>query len=95
MYIRLTKAIVLLFITLQINAQTVPLQQEDSARVQLPSHYLDKVFSKANQLEQKLDTKADKALEGLMKQEAKMKKKLAKIDSLKAKEIFGNAEQKV
>lgn len=94
MYIRLTKTIVLLFISLQIKAQSVPLQPEDSTLVQLPAKYLDKVSSKASQLEQKLDKKADKALEGLMKQESKMKRKLAKIDSLKAKEIFGDAEQK-
>ncbi|MEI9912121.1 MAG: hypothetical protein WDO71_22195 [Bacteroidota bacterium] len=90
---RLTPTIAFIFLVLQLQGQPVS-GQEDSVIVQLPSGYVDKVSSKANQLEQKLDTKMDKALVGLMKQEATMKKKLAKMDSLKAKEVFGNAEQK-
>ncbi|HEY6505035.1 MAG TPA: hypothetical protein VIZ28_13750 [Chitinophagaceae bacterium] len=68
--------------------------EDSSSLTQIPSSYLDKVSSKANQLEQKLDMQTDKAVQQIMKQEAKMKRKLAKIDSLKAKEVFGNAEQK-
>ncbi|HEY6504254.1 MAG TPA: hypothetical protein VIZ28_09795 [Chitinophagaceae bacterium] len=37
---------------------------------------------------------SENAVQQIMKHEAKMKRKLAKIDSSKAKEVFGNAEQK-
>jgi hypothetical protein len=70
------------------------LSQKMDSILQLPSNYLDQVSSKANQLEQKLDKKTDKALQQIMALEQKMKKKLFKTDSLKAKEIFRNAEQK-
>jgi len=59
----------------------------------LSSKYLDKVSSKANQLEQKLDKQTVKALQQWQKQEARIKRKLARTDSLKAAAIFGNAEQ--
>lgn len=67
---------------------------QDSSSIQLPSRYLDNVSSKAKQLEQKLDQKTDKTLDRMMKLELKMKSKLAKVDSLKAKEVFGNIEEK-
>jgi hypothetical protein len=90
MRIRLAATIIFYFILLRVQAQPA-----DSLSVQqLPSNYLDKVSSKAKQVEQKVDRKADKVLQAMLSQEAKMKKKLVKIDSLKAKEIFGNAEQK-
>jgi hypothetical protein len=85
---RLVLIIIVALITFHVNAQ-------DSSVIQkLTVNYLDKVSSKINHLEKKLDKKADKALHQLRKQEEKIKKKLSKIDSLKAKEIFGNAEQK-
>jgi hypothetical protein len=87
MFLRVTQTIALFLIILHTHAQ-------DSTVIQLPSKYLDKVSSKSNQLEQKIDDKTDKVLLQMMKQEEKMKRKLMKIDSLKAKEIFGNVEQK-
>jgi hypothetical protein len=90
----LIQTITFILLILQLGAQSATAQQEDSILQQLPSKYLDKVSSAANQLEQKLDKKTDKALQQMMALEQKMKKKLFKTDSLKAKEIFGNAEQK-
>jgi hypothetical protein len=87
MLFRTTITVFLFFIAVHLQAQ-------DSSKVQLPSRYLDNISSRANQLEQKLDQKTDKVLSHMMKQEEKMKGKLMKIDSLKAKEVFGNIEEK-
>lgn len=87
MSLRITTTIALFLIILHIHAQ-------DSSRIHLPSKYLDNVSSKTNYLEQQLDDKTDKVLSQMMKREEKMKRKLMKIDSLKAKEIFGNVEEK-
>jgi len=81
------------FFAIQLHAQSSNLQKGDSV-LQIPAPYLDKVSSKANQLEQKIDDKTDKVLLQMMKQEEKMKKKLAKIDPAKANEVFGNIEEK-
>jgi hypothetical protein len=78
---------------IQLTAQSSRSTTVDSV-LQIPASYLDKASSKANQLQQKLDGKTDKVLLQMMKQEEKMKRKLAKIDSLKAKEIFGDVKQK-
>jgi hypothetical protein len=56
--------------------------------------YINKVSSNASQLEQKLGKHSARTLQQLKKQEDKMRRKLAKIDSLKAKEIFSNSEKK-
>ena len=60
----------------------------------LSEKYFDKVSAKASSLEQKLTKKNKKALDQMETEEAKMHKRLAKIDSVKAKEIFDNTEQK-
>jgi thiamine kinase-like enzyme len=57
----------------------------------LPARYLETVYSKADKLEKKLDKASEKALVQFQKQEAKMKKKLQKIDSLAANSIFADA----
>src|SRR5205085_11873060 len=80
---------------LQSHSQlALPLPGDSVMTQQLPADYLDKVSSKANQIEQKLENKTDRALAQMMKSETRMKKKLAKIDSLKAIEIFGNIKEK-
>ena len=57
------------------------------------SKYLDIVTNKANKLEQKLNKQSAKALRQLQKLEKRIGGKLAKLDSNKAKEVFGNSEQ--
>lgn len=90
---RLCQAIAFIFLALQMQAQSDPAEQSDSL-VQLPAAYLDKVSSRAGQLEGKLDKKSEKIFQRMMKREAKMKKKLARIDSSAAVEIFNNTSQK-
>jgi hypothetical protein len=59
--------------------------------VNLPSNFIDKVNKKASLAEKQLTNKTEKYLAKLQKQEARLKKKLAKIDSLAANNIFNDA----
>ncbi len=77
---------------IQLKAQTDSLLQKD--RIQIPEKYLDKVSSKTNSIEQKLDKKTQKALTQLKKQETKIQNKLSKLDSTAAKNVFANSENK-
>ncbi|HEX7905826.1 MAG TPA: hypothetical protein VF487_18270 [Chitinophagaceae bacterium] len=56
--------------------------------------YAGKVSTKADELNKKLDKKSQQALQQLQKQEAKMKRKLMKIDSLAANNVFADADKK-
>ncbi len=73
---------------------SVPTVAQDSVlarmnRVQeVPQQYLNQVSAKSRQFEKQIDKRTQKALSRLMKQEQAMQKKLAKIDSLAAKNIF-------
>jgi hypothetical protein len=75
-------------------AQIGPLQPTDTTLFSknVSSQYLDKVSAKTEQLDHKLDKKSAKTLQQFQKQEAKIKRKLAKLDSLKARQVFGDAE---
>lgn len=68
--------------------------QDSLSAVSLGSQYFDKVSSKAAHLEGKLDKTSEKALSQLKKQEERMRKKLMKIDSLAANNVFANADKK-
>jgi hypothetical protein len=82
--------LVLLYWVMPSIAQSPP----DTANSQVSTKYLESVASKAGSLEDKLDRKTEKMLARLQKQEAKMKKKLMKIDSSAAANVFGNADAK-
>jgi hypothetical protein len=85
-----------LFILVILLTSSAVLHAQDSSKTtiqQIPELYLDKVSSKAGQLEQKLDAKSEKVLKQLQQQEAKMKQKLSKIDSVAANSIFGKANE--
>jgi hypothetical protein len=84
-----------LILIITITLVTYHVDAQDSVALQnFPVNYLNKVSAKASHLEKTIYDKADKAIQHLRKQEEKMKMKMVKIDSLKAKEIFANAEQK-
>jgi hypothetical protein len=55
--------------------------------------YAVQVGAKAEKLQAKLERQSTKAVKRLQKQEARIKAKMARTDSLKAAEIFGHAEQ--
>lgn len=76
---------------------TVRSQEEVSTGNKLthfPARFLNRLQQKTTSLEAKLVTKSQKALQQLAKQEARLKKKLAKKDSLQAEALFGNVEEK-
>ncbi len=89
--------LILLSFSAIATAQSVPSQRTDSALAatqQLPTKYLDKVSSRAGSLEAKLDKKTEQILARLQKREAKMKRKLMKMDSLAAKNVFANTDDR-
>ncbi len=91
----MTKLVLALFFSccfIHLKAQTDSLLQKEG--IQIPEKYLDKVSSKTNSLEQKLDKKTQKALTQLKKQEAKIQLKLSKLDSTAAKNVFASSEYK-
>ena len=69
-------------------------RSQDSSGL-VSTKYLDQVASTSSKLNKKIAKRSEKTLEHLQKQEAKMKRKLMKIDSLKAKQIFGNVKEDV
>jgi hypothetical protein len=83
--------LIVLLIGVPIQAQNIPALDSLPA---LPGRYLEVVASNASQLERKLEGKSDKALAQLKKQEEKIRRKLARIDSSKAAQFFGNAQAK-
>ena len=75
-------------------AQTANAQEDAVQPLQpISPEYFDKVSTKADKLEQKLDKQTAKTLQQWQRQEEKIKRKLAKTDSLKSATIFGNAVQ--
>lgn len=71
----------------------VPTNAQDSSRM-ISSEYLGTVQLKASALTEKLDKKSAKALSDLQKQEEKIRRKLLRLDSSKAKELFDGAKAK-
>ena len=55
---------------------------DTSTSTKISEKYFDAGSKKANRLQQSLDEKSQKVLDRMQKQEAKLQKKLAKIDSL-------------
>jgi hypothetical protein len=69
--------------------------QDSSNSLQpLSNNYFKTVSERASKLDEKLDRKSQKALEQFQKQEERIRKKLSKIDSSKAVEVFGRASEK-
>lgn len=72
-------------------ALSIPGFAQDSivARVQqVPEKYIAQVGQKTRHFEQQLDKRTAKVLDRMLKQEKKLQSKLAKVDSLAAKNIF-------
>jgi hypothetical protein len=75
-------------------SSAVVLKAQDTALHSLPSKYLSQVSSRTEGLTQKLDKKSEKAIVQLQKQEEKIRRKLSRLDSSKAKKLFSDAEEK-
>ena len=84
-------SVLVCFIWLPVLSQEIP----DSIETpKIPEKYFDAVSKKANTLQQNLDKKSQKVLDRMQKQEAKLQKKLAKIDSLATHNIFSSSAEK-
>lgn len=59
----------------------------------LVNSYADNISAKSEKIDQQLDNYTQKALIRVEKQEARIKKKLQKIDSIKATQVFANTGQ--
>lgn len=68
--------------------------QDSSGVNSIPSKYYDKISAKANGLGTQLDRKTEKYLRKVERQERKVYKKLWEKDSVKAKELFGNINER-
>ncbi len=84
-------SILILFLASLCN---VTAHAQDSTQAKVSPKYIDKVSSKAASLQTKLDRATEKILARMQKREEKMKRKLQKLDSLAAKNIFANADEK-
>ena len=84
----------LFFILCAVCLYVLPTGAQDSVLSELPSKYFSAVTSRVDHLEQQLDQRSQKALEVFQKSEARLKRKLSKIDSLKAKELFASTEER-
>ncbi|SFE45656.1 hypothetical protein SAMN05518672_106188 [Chitinophaga sp. CF118] len=61
---------------------------QDSIAGPLPKKYLSQLQHKSHHIEEQVNERSEKALNRLIKQEKRMQKKLSKIDSVAAKNIF-------
>lgn len=85
MFTRFSLLVVILF------ACSNPGSAQDSLMAkagQVSQKYLSQVNNKSRQLEKQVDKRTAKALDRMIKQEKKLQRKLSKIDSLAAKNIF-------
>ncbi|PVD49305.1 hypothetical protein DC498_25705, partial [Terrimonas sp.] len=85
-----------IFLSVVLIAYSIVLYAQDSsshAVIEVPGKYISSVDDKINSLDRQLSRQTDKYLNSLSKQEQKLKKQLAKIDSSKAAEIFGDIKK--
>jgi len=82
---------------LHLNAQELPalkrgwLDSTGRALSQFPEKYFSQVSGKSRHFEKQVNKRSQKALERLARQEKKMQARLAKIDSVAAKNIFSRS----
>jgi len=72
----------------------VAFSQDTSLHLQIPSQYFNSVSKKAVTINESIDKKTQKVLDQMQKHELKLHRKLSKIDSLAAHNIFLNSEEK-
>ncbi|HEX2846416.1 MAG TPA: hypothetical protein VHN59_07695 [Chitinophagaceae bacterium] len=68
--------------------------QSDTLPSPVDGKYFDAVNKKAGQLEQKLDKQSEKIITQFLKQESKLKRKLARKDPAAAIAVFGDAKER-
>lgn len=83
-------------LTILFLSVTCVLQAQDSTNssvVNIPDKYIGSVDDKIQNLDKQLSKQTEKYLNNLSRQEEKLKKQLAKIDSTKAAEVFGDVKK--
>lgn len=71
---------------------TTQVRSQDSSLV-LSQNYFEKVSEKASKISARITIQTSKALGGMKKQELKLKNKLARIDSIAAKNLFSGIDK--
>src|SRR5689334_21138895 len=61
--------------------------------ISFPSRYVNKIQHKYSQVDEDLTKQTEKYLQRLAKREKKLQRKLSKIDSTAAQQLFANSEQ--
>ncbi|MCB0471461.1 MAG: hypothetical protein KDC56_00220 [Flavobacteriaceae bacterium] len=74
--------------------QSFAQQQPVIENAKISTQFIDKVNAKSTALEQKINEKSQAALTQLQKQEEKLRKRLLKIDSIAANNVFADAGNK-
>lgn len=89
----LTSCLILIGILFSICANAQHIDHIDSIP-KFPSQYIDQISDKLSKIENRIDKRSGKVISQLQKQEKRLKKKLAKIDSIGAQKIFADAREK-
>lgn len=79
-----------IFLLVSLWLSALVLKAQDSAKIiqPVPEQYIKVVSQKVESIEEKLDKKSQKALDQYKKQEAKIIKKLSRLDSSAAKQLL-------
>lgn len=85
------RVIALLLCSLSINIAGYSQTKADSVTATVSPKYIESIAATSANLERKLDKKSERVLAKLQKQEARMQKKLGKIDSSAAVRVFADA----
>ena len=75
-----------------VRAQSFSDSAVDKA-LRFPSNWLDRVLGKTSSLDQQLTKRSSAYLEKLVRREQRMRKRLARVDSVGARQLFGGSEQ--
>lgn len=68
-------------------------QQPDQEKLtNFPLRFIDEIGQKATRLQAKLNAQTEKVLQRMYNSELRLRKKLGKIDSIKAQQVFGNID---
>ncbi len=91
---KVARTLILLF---SLSLYSVMAYSQDSTTAaiqQLPDKYLDKTSARVTEIEKKLTRKTEKSLRKLQKEEDRLRKKLSKIDSTAANNLFSQSSAK-
>src|SRR3982751_179083 len=84
-----------LFLVTCVKSQVLNANLDDPGKgIQVSAQYLPAITTKSASLSKQLQSRSQKAVDRLMKQERKLRKHLAKTDTTSASRIFADSEQR-